>query len=151
MSMYVRVYFLYFFNRFQILRRKRFSIPLNILKDCYFINLLFIIIIKYYFTFINNKSPDFNDKTTKFILILLFLSASFFTPCSKSDPQLSECVQKVISVSGSKFTEGIPELGIAKLDPVELGTVVVDNPSLKITFADTVVTGLKDFKVNNYK
>lgn len=60
-------------------------------------------------------------------------------------------MQKVISVSGSKFTEGIPELGIAKLDPVELGTVVVDNPSLKITFADTVVTGLKDFKVNNYK
>ncbi|CAB3255081.1 unnamed protein product [Arctia plantaginis] len=76
---------------------------------------------------------------------------SFFTPCSKSDPQLSECVQKVISVSGAKFTEGIPELGIAKLDPVQIGTVVVNNPSLQITFTDTIVTGLKDFRVNNYK
>ncbi|XP_035450182.2 circadian clock-controlled protein daywake [Spodoptera frugiperda] len=76
---------------------------------------------------------------------------SFITPCSRSDPNLNECVEKVISAAGAKFTEGIPELGIAPLDPVELGTVVVNNPALKITFTDTVVTGLKGFRVNTYK
>ncbi|XP_075975337.1 circadian clock-controlled protein daywake-like isoform X1 [Anticarsia gemmatalis] len=75
----------------------------------------------------------------------------FFTPCSKSDPHLSECVQNVISIGGAKFTEGIPALGIAPLDPVQLGTVFVDNPALKLTFTDTVVTGLKGFRVNTYK
>ncbi|XP_022828230.1 protein takeout-like [Spodoptera litura] len=76
---------------------------------------------------------------------------SFIRPCSRSDPNLNECVEKVISVAGAKFTEGIPELGIAPLDPVELGTVVVDNPALKLTFTDTVVTGLKGFRINTYK
>uniref|UniRef100_A0A2H1V885 SFRICE_000537 n=1 Tax=Spodoptera frugiperda TaxID=7108 RepID=A0A2H1V885_SPOFR len=76
---------------------------------------------------------------------------SFITPCSRSDPNLNECVEKVISAAGAKFTEGIPELGIAPLDPVELGTVVVNNPALKLTFTDTVVTGLKGFRVNTYK
>ncbi|KAF9417548.1 hypothetical protein HW555_005378 [Spodoptera exigua] len=76
---------------------------------------------------------------------------SFIKPCSRSDPNLNECVEKVISVAGAKFSEGIPELGIAPLDPVELGTVVVDNPALKLTFTDTVVTGLKGFRVNSYK
>ncbi|XP_021192580.2 circadian clock-controlled protein daywake [Helicoverpa armigera] len=76
---------------------------------------------------------------------------SFIKPCSRSDPQLNQCVEKVISAAGAKFTEGIPELGIAPLDPVELGTVFVDNPALKLTFTDTVVTGLKGFRVNTYK
>lgn len=75
----------------------------------------------------------------------------FFTACSKSDPKLSECIEKVIANGGAKFTEGIPELGIAPLDPVQLGTVYVDNPSLKLIFTDTVVTGLKGFRVNSYK
>ncbi|KAJ8716877.1 hypothetical protein PYW07_003504 [Mythimna separata] len=76
---------------------------------------------------------------------------SFITPCSRSDPQLNACIEKVITAAGSKFTEGIPELGIKPLDPVELGTVFVDNPALKLTFTDTVVTGLKGFRVNSYK
>ncbi|XP_026744418.1 protein takeout-like [Trichoplusia ni] len=76
---------------------------------------------------------------------------SFITPCSRSDPQLNTCIEKVISAAGAKFTEGIPELNIAPLDPVQLGTVFVDNPSLKLTFSDTVVTGLRGFRVNSYK
>ena len=77
--------------------------------------------------------------------------APFITPCSRSDPALNACVEKVISAAGSKFSEGIPELGIKPLDPVELGTIFVDNPALKLTFSDTVVTGLKGFRLNSYK
>ncbi|XP_068633962.1 circadian clock-controlled protein daywake-like [Battus philenor] len=76
---------------------------------------------------------------------------SFIKPCSISDPKLNECVTKSIEAAGPKFAEGIPELGIAPLDPVMLGTVVVDNPALKLTFTDTVVTGLGGFKVNSFK
>ncbi|CAH0586775.1 unnamed protein product [Chrysodeixis includens] len=76
---------------------------------------------------------------------------SFITACSRSDPQVNTCIENVISAAGAKFTEGIPELGIAPLDPVQLGTVLVDNPSLKLTFSDTVVTGLRGFRVNSYK
>lgn len=77
--------------------------------------------------------------------------ASFISPCSASDPNLSECVEKVINIAGPTFADGLPELGIAPLDPVKLGTVNVDNPALKIVFSDTVVSGLRGFRMNNYK
>ncbi|PZC76240.1 hypothetical protein B5X24_HaOG204846 [Helicoverpa armigera] len=92
-----------------------------------------------------------NDLLSTVNKIPLKNAPSFIKPCSRSDPQLNQCVEKVISAAGAKFTEGIPELGIAPLDPVELGTVFVDNPALKLTFTDTVVTGLKGFRVNTYK
>ncbi|KAG6440857.1 hypothetical protein O3G_MSEX001447 [Manduca sexta] len=76
---------------------------------------------------------------------------SFIHPCSASDKNLNECIQNVIAVAGPKFADGIPELGIAPLDPVQLRTVQVNNPALKITFTDTVVTGLRGFRVNSYK
>ncbi|CAG4993347.1 unnamed protein product [Colias eurytheme] len=75
----------------------------------------------------------------------------FLKACSASDPNLNQCIEKVISAGGGKFAKGIPELGIASLDPVHLGKVVVDNPALRLTFDDTVVTGLGDFRVNSYK
>ncbi|CAG5054612.1 unnamed protein product [Parnassius apollo] len=75
----------------------------------------------------------------------------FIHPCSKSDPNLNQCVEKAIQVAGPLFADGIPELGIAPLDPMKLGTVDVENPALNLVFTDTVVTGLKDFRVNSYK
>ncbi|XP_063826887.1 circadian clock-controlled protein daywake-like isoform X2 [Ostrinia nubilalis] len=76
---------------------------------------------------------------------------AFLKACSASDSKLDQCIEKVIEVGGPKFTDGIPALGIAPLDPLKLGTVVVNNPALKLTFQDTVVTGLKGFRVNSYK
>ncbi|XP_034829046.1 circadian clock-controlled protein daywake-like [Maniola hyperantus] len=76
---------------------------------------------------------------------------SFMKACSASDPNLNQCVEKVIAAAGAKFANGIPELGIKSLDPVELGRIVVNNPALKITFDDTVVTGLAGFRINSYK
>ena len=76
---------------------------------------------------------------------------SFISPCSASDPNVNKCIEKAIALAGPHFADGIPELGVAPLDPVELGTVQVDNPALKIVFTDTVVTGLKGFKVNSYE
>ncbi|XP_013197932.1 circadian clock-controlled protein daywake [Amyelois transitella] len=75
----------------------------------------------------------------------------YFTACSASDPKLDQCIEKVIEAGGPQFADGIPELGIAPLDPLQLGKVVVNNPSLKLTFTDTVVTGLRGFKVNSFK
>ncbi|KAL0830872.1 hypothetical protein ABMA28_002977 [Loxostege sticticalis] len=76
---------------------------------------------------------------------------AFLKACSASDAKLDQCIEKVIEVGGPKFTDGIPALGIAPLDPLQLGTVIVNNPALKLTFQDTVVTGLKGFRLNSYK
>ncbi|CAG9562796.1 unnamed protein product [Danaus chrysippus] len=76
---------------------------------------------------------------------------SFIKACSASDPNLNQCIENVITSAGPKFARGIPELGIKPLDPVELGRVVVDNPALKLTFDDTVVTGLAGFRINTFK
>ncbi|CAH0719776.1 unnamed protein product, partial [Brenthis ino] len=76
---------------------------------------------------------------------------SFIKACSASDPNLNQCIEKVINVGGPEFVKGIPELGIQSLDPANLGTIVVNNPALKITLDDTVVTGLAGFKLNSFK
>ncbi|CAG9787546.1 unnamed protein product [Diatraea saccharalis] len=93
-----------------------------------------------------------------FMLMALFTACAnagalpqYFTACSSSNPHLDQCIEQVISAGGAKFVEGIPELGVAPLDPLQLGKVVVNNPALKLTFTDTVVTGLKGFKLNSYK
>ncbi|XP_045769708.1 circadian clock-controlled protein daywake-like isoform X1 [Maniola jurtina] len=93
-----------------------------------------------------------------FLAIVAFVASaragklpSFMKACSASDPNLNQCVEKVIASAGAKFANGIPELGIKPLDPVELGRIVVNNPALKITFDDTVVTGLAGFRINSYK
>ncbi|KAL4709542.1 hypothetical protein ACJJTC_007273 [Scirpophaga incertulas] len=75
----------------------------------------------------------------------------YFTPCSASDPDLDQCIEKVISSGGPQFTDGIPALDIAPLDPMSLGRLVINNPALKLTFTDTVVTGLKGFRLNSYR
>lgn len=76
---------------------------------------------------------------------------SYIKACSASDPNLSQCVTKAVQAAGPIFAGGIPELGVASLDPVHLGTVHVNNPALKLTFTDTVVTGLKGLRVNSFK
>lgn len=92
-----------------------------------------------------------------FAVALCFVGASagtlpsFIKACSSSDENLNSCIEDVIRSVGPRFTEGMPELGVMPLDPLELGTIVVDNPSLKLTFEDTIVTGLKGFKLNSYK
>ncbi|XP_031766573.1 circadian clock-controlled protein daywake-like [Galleria mellonella] len=75
----------------------------------------------------------------------------YISPCSASDSNVDQCIEKVIQAGGPQFADGIPELGIAPLDPLHLGTVVVNNPSLKLVFTDTVVTGLRGFRLNAYK
>ncbi|CAH0399972.1 unnamed protein product [Chilo suppressalis] len=75
----------------------------------------------------------------------------YFSACSASDPHLNQCIERVISAGGAQFADGLPALGVAPLDPLKLGKVVVDNPALKLVFTDTVVTGLKGFKLNSYK
>ncbi|KAM3955901.1 protein takeout [Aphomia sociella] len=76
---------------------------------------------------------------------------SYFTACSESDAKLDQCIEKVIQSGGPQFADGIPEMGIAPLDPLKLGTVVVNSPALKLIFTDTVVTGLRGFRLNSYK
>lgn len=82
---------------------------------------------------------------------MLLSTAPFIKACSASDPNLNQCIEKVIEIAAPKFAEGIPELGIAPLDPVQLGTVDVKSNALKLVFTDTVVTGLRGARVNSFK
>lgn len=76
---------------------------------------------------------------------------SYFTACSGSQDDLDQCIEKVITAGGPHFADGIPALGVAPLDPLQLGKIVVNNPALKLTFTDTIVTGLRGFRLNSYK
>ncbi|XP_041979854.1 circadian clock-controlled protein daywake-like [Aricia agestis] len=92
------------------------------------------------------------------ILVLLLCSRAYagslpdyMRACSASDPELNKCIEDVIATAGPRFAKGIPDLGIASLDPVNLGTIYIDNPALNVTLTDTVLTGLSGFKINSFK
>ncbi|XP_049872594.1 circadian clock-controlled protein daywake-like isoform X2 [Pectinophora gossypiella] len=76
---------------------------------------------------------------------------SFIQPCKASDPKLNQCIEKVVEAAGPQFADGIPALGIAPLDPVQLGTVNVESNALNLVFTDTVVTGLRGFRINAFR
>lgn len=49
------------------------------------------------------------------------------------------------------FTKGIKELGVPPLDPVKLDDIGIDGNGLKLTFTDTVMHGLSNADITDFK
>ncbi|KPJ16052.1 Circadian clock-controlled protein [Papilio machaon] len=88
-----------------------------------------------------------------FCFLALFLnvksaSAPFIKPCKDGD---NACIlassQAVIPV----LAPGVPELGVQPLDPLKVPRITSNQGSLKLTFTDTVLTGLKGCKIESIK
>ncbi|KAF9422612.1 hypothetical protein HW555_001816 [Spodoptera exigua] len=67
-------------------------------------------------------------------------SASFVVPCHAADEKcLLDNLERGIKI----FSNGIPELGVEKLDPLHFKEVDSSSPSLKFILRDLTVTGLQ--------
>ncbi|RVE49226.1 hypothetical protein evm_006118 [Chilo suppressalis] len=76
------------------------------------------------------------------------VSAPFIKPCAKSD---SACIQASARAAIPYFITGVPELGISSLDPLKLAVIKGDQEGLRLTFTNTVVTGLRDAAIEDIK
>ncbi|XP_077290331.1 uncharacterized protein LOC143914114 [Arctopsyche grandis] len=76
---------------------------------------------------------------------------NFIPPCSKSDPNLNECLVATINKVLNQFSHGISDLNVPKLDPVKLNRVSIEIPGLSVIFDNSTLTGLGDGRVSDYK
>ncbi|KAJ8723231.1 hypothetical protein PYW08_003143 [Mythimna loreyi] len=67
--------------------------------------------------------------------------APFITKCPSSD---SKCLKNTAQNAIPVFANGIPELGVQKLDPFTMKTLDASTPGLKLLLWDITGTGLKD-------
>ncbi|XP_068633993.1 circadian clock-controlled protein daywake-like [Battus philenor] len=75
-------------------------------------------------------------------------SAPFIKPCKDGD---GACVLASSQAAIPVVAQGIPELGVKSLDPLHVPLITSDQGSLKLTFKDTVLTGLKGCKIDSVK
>lgn len=92
--------------------------------------------------------PNTFFKYKPFSIIVIFSLAPFIKPCKLDDRQ---CVIQSAQAALPIIAPGIPELKVPSLDPLRIDLVKGDQGSLKLTFRDTDVNGMKGCSVDNAK
>ncbi|XP_067004639.2 protein takeout [Anabrus simplex] len=79
----------------------------------------------------------------------------YFTLCSRSDPNLGECIKNSMTKAKPKLIEGIPELQLVPLEPLHIPLLEFKdgqgNFEFHMTLRNLIVRGLKDFDVKDCK
>ncbi|XP_052740886.1 protein takeout-like [Bicyclus anynana] len=75
-------------------------------------------------------------------------SAPLIPPCKPGD---STCLTSSTKAAIAMFARGVPELGIEPVDPMKVPLVESDHAGLKLTFKDSVLTGIKDCELQSVK
>ncbi|KPI95934.1 PREDICTED: protein takeout-like [Papilio xuthus] len=88
-----------------------------------------------------------------FCFLALFLnvksaSAPFIKPCKDGD---NACILASSQAAIPLLAPGMPSLGVKSLDPLKVPRITSDQGSLKLTFTDTMLTGLKGCKIESIK
>ncbi|RVE40647.1 hypothetical protein evm_014703 [Chilo suppressalis] len=71
----------------------------------------------------------------------------YVTKCKADD---AACIKSSAQAMVTKFVDGIPELGVEKMDPMNLKKPIdASSPGLKVILKDLVVTGLRDCNIQS--
>lgn len=86
---------------------------------------------------------------------LFLLSASFIQKCSRKDPQLNTCLKNSFNGLKPYLISGIPEIGLAPLEPLKIDLLGLENNAgnirIKGLFTNVVNTGASNFTVKEVR
>ncbi|XP_025834607.1 uncharacterized protein LOC108734142, partial [Agrilus planipennis] len=81
--------------------------------------------------------------------------ASFFKVCSRSDPNLNDCIKESVEQIRPHLEDGIPEFGIPRCEPLKIPEVSIDQGSgpvsLKSTFKNIEIHGPSKFGLKSVR
>lgn len=84
-----------------------------------------------------------------------FPSASYLKPCKRDDPNMNDCLKRMVENIRPHISKGIPEMHILPLDPMAVPTVTLNQGSrsmnFKAVFTDLKGYGAKNFQLQNIK
>ncbi|XP_008182819.1 putative beta-carotene-binding protein [Acyrthosiphon pisum] len=70
--------------------------------------------------------------------------------CHRSNPDIPKCIIESAYFLRPKLAEGIPEFGVAPMDPMLINTLIpTDGNGLKIETTNLLVTGTRNFTINH--
>lgn len=76
---------------------------------------------------------------------------SYINVCGRDDPNLNQCIVDNINNLRSKICEGLTDLGIPPLEPLNIKKLVISETSnSKIYINDVQITGLCDYVINSF-
>lgn len=83
------------------------------------------------------------------LISLKSISADFLHICHKSNPDLAKCMKTSIEYLRPYLAEGIPKYDIPKLEPIDVGDLLIaeSSPGRGITIT---ATAIKAFGCSNY-
>ncbi|XP_045459571.1 circadian clock-controlled protein daywake-like [Melitaea cinxia] len=71
--------------------------------------------------------------------------------CDLDSKVFQKCVREEIEKSLPHFTKGIPKLGVASIDPVDLDDILIDGNGLKLKFTNAQLHGLSKMKLSDFE
>lgn len=81
---------------------------------------------------------------------IFFALASYIKPCKRNDPNINECLKKMLENIRPYTRRGIPEMHILPLDPIKIPAVTLNQGSGSVNFA-ALFTDLIGYGASNYQ
>lgn len=88
---------------------------------------------------------------TTIAVLLILLAVNKIDRCNYGD---GVCIQRVAQHVLSTYSEGIPELEVGPLDPIDIKHVKIENPgfvNIDLTLTDVKMSGLSKSTVKSVK
>lgn len=79
---------------------------------------------------------------TPYKAILFSIPAEYIIPCSRSDPDLDNCIKRSFNHLRPYLARGLPDLGIPPVEPLYIDRLVMENDAgpVRVTAAFTNIT-----------
>lgn len=81
-------------------------------------------------------------------MIIIFLSGSLLDPCDVDD---MACLSKSTEQFLNNTCKGIPQYDIRAIDPMVIPKIESDSETVKYTFKNVTILGIKDLKIADFK
>lgn len=86
---------------------------------------------------------------------LILILAEYIQPCSRSDPQLNQCIKNSFNHLKPYLKNGLPELGVPVLEPLHISEMRMENDAgavrIKALFSNINVKGASNYTIREVR
>lgn len=101
------------------------------------------------------KHNNFNVVVFNVSLFLLLVRSVEIPQCSKSDPQINQCIKSAVNKLKPYISVGVAELGLPPGEPLKIDSIGLDNNAgnirIKGTFSNLVISGISNFTIRDLR
>lgn len=89
------------------------------------------------------------------LFLFHFYAAKYILPCSRSDPQINQCVKKSFNHLKPFLGKGLPEINVPALEPLVVEQMNMDNDAgavrIKARFSEISAKGASNYTIREVR